>query len=56
MLLLPGDEVRTKCVYKSLGKNVTTVYGLSTQDEMCFAFLTYHPREAVIKDASCKIS
>jgi dopamine beta-monooxygenase len=39
----PGDEIRTKCVFKSSSKSVTTFQGDATSDEMCFGFLTIHP-------------
>lgn len=38
-----GDELRTKCVYKSSSKSRTTFQGDATSDEMCFGFLTIHP-------------
>lgn len=41
--VLPGDEIRTTCVYTSRYKTETTLFGESTQEEMCFGFLTYHP-------------
>ncbi|XP_048748779.1 tyramine beta-hydroxylase-like [Ostrea edulis] len=41
--VLPGDEIRTKCVFKSSSKSVTTFKGDATSDEMCFGFLTLHP-------------
>ena len=41
--VFPGDEIRTKCVFKSTSKSVTTFQGDATSDEMCFGFLTVHP-------------
>ncbi|XP_062566816.1 tyramine beta-hydroxylase-like [Saccostrea cucullata] len=41
--VLPGDEIRTKCVYKSSSKSVTTFKGDATSDEMCYGFLAIHP-------------
>ncbi|XP_052789490.1 dopamine beta-hydroxylase-like [Mya arenaria] len=41
----PGDELHTTCVWQSLDKTKTVNYGQGTQDEMCFAFLIYYPKE-----------
>ncbi|XP_052692764.1 DBH-like monooxygenase protein 2 homolog isoform X1 [Crassostrea angulata] len=41
--IFPGDEIRTRCVFKSTTKSVTTFQGDGTSDEMCFGFLTVHP-------------
>lgn len=41
--VLPGDSFRTTCQYEV---NDDTVFGRSTQEEMCIAFLTYYPRIA----------
>ncbi|KAG8192031.1 hypothetical protein JTE90_025297 [Oedothorax gibbosus] len=41
---LPGDQVTMECVYDSSERNVTTVGGESTQEEMCLLFLLYYPR------------
>ena len=38
----PGDSFRTTCQYKSSNN---TVFGLSSQNEMCIAFLMYYPRQ-----------
>ncbi|KAJ8300821.1 hypothetical protein KUTeg_022340 [Tegillarca granosa] len=43
---LPGDELKTTCVYKSKNKIKTTFYGDGTSEEMCFGFLTYHPKQS----------
>lgn len=37
----PGDSFRTVCQYKSND----TVFGFSSQEEMCIAFLAYYPRK-----------
>ncbi|KAI9347697.1 PHM/PNGase F domain-containing protein [Obelidium mucronatum] len=45
LLLCPGDNLLTQCTYiptAGVRKNVTT-FGESTNDEMCFNFLTYYP-------------
>ncbi|KAK3099911.1 hypothetical protein FSP39_011698 [Pinctada imbricata] len=45
--VLPGDELRTTCVYDSSGRDSTTYYGLGTNSEMCFAFMKYFPKENI---------
>ncbi|CAG5125662.1 unnamed protein product, partial [Candidula unifasciata] len=45
--LLPGDEIRTTCVYNSLSTDRYVYYGEGTSDEMCYGFLTYYPKDAV---------
>ncbi|XP_061434277.1 DBH-like monooxygenase protein 1 isoform X2 [Lethenteron reissneri] len=42
--VLPGDELVTECTYRSTSRSHTTTGGLSTQDEMCIAFIYYYPR------------
>ncbi|PNH04336.1 MOXD1 1 [Tetrabaena socialis] len=44
-LLLPGDSLITTCSYDSTSRTNVTKYGESTQDEMCFNFLFYYPRD-----------
>jgi len=39
----PGDEIRTRCVYSSNNKSQVTYFGAGTDDEMCYAFITYYP-------------
>jgi len=39
----PGDSFKTSCQYLS----EDTVFGLSSQQEMCIAFLTYYPRQFI---------
>ena len=36
--VLPGDSFRTTCYYKDGSK-----FGLSSQDEMCIAYMMYYP-------------
>ncbi|XP_061190243.1 dopamine beta-hydroxylase-like [Saccostrea echinata] len=45
--VLPGDELGTKCVFKSSSKSFTTFKGDATSDEMCYGFLTVHPMKNV---------
>jgi len=42
-VILPGDELITHCVWDSSKKNVTTVGGEATQNEMCVNALMYYP-------------
>ncbi|PNH04333.1 MOXD1 1 [Tetrabaena socialis] len=44
-LLTPGDSLITTCSYDSTSRTDVTKYGESTQDEMCFNFLYYYPRD-----------
>ena len=46
----PGDELRTKCYFNSQSRNTTTVWGESTQQEMCFGILYYYPQNAVRRE------
>ncbi|KAL3870847.1 hypothetical protein ACJMK2_038884 [Sinanodonta woodiana] len=41
--LRPGDELRTVCTYSSTNINRTVKFGIGTDEEMCFGFLTYYP-------------
>ena len=43
LLLRDGDRVRTTCVYDNPGTRDVT-FGPSSDDEMCFDFVTYYPR------------
>ncbi|XP_048751432.2 tyramine beta-hydroxylase-like isoform X1 [Ostrea edulis] len=45
--VIPGDELKTKCVFKSSSKSVTTFQGDATSAEMCFGFLTIYPAKHV---------
>lgn len=44
--MLPGDSFRTVCTYDSKGKN-DTVFGLSSQEEMCISNYLYYPRKTM---------
>ena len=44
--VLPGDTFRTVCTYSSSTPGQT--FGLSTQEEMCIAFLLYYPAKTVL--------
>ena len=46
--ILPGDELKTTCVFKSTNKKTTTFSGRGTNDEMCFAFLTVFPAKNLL--------
>ena len=45
--ILPGDEILTTCEYNSMSTNKTTKWGNATDDEMCFAFIWYYPRQSL---------
>lgn len=47
VVLSPGDELRTTCVYDSTSRDVTTRAGSGYREEMCFGFLTFYPKQAV---------
>ncbi|KAH3792360.1 MOXD1 homolog 1-like isoform X2 [Dreissena polymorpha] len=47
VMIHPGDEMKTTCVYQSVKRNLTTFYGEGTQEEMCFSFLIYYPMESM---------
>lgn len=44
--LMPGDELRVTCQYDTSKKNVTTSFGESTDNEMCWSALMYYPAQA----------
>ena len=43
-VIKPGDSFRTSCYFNA---NDDTVFGLSSSEEMCMAFLYYFPRKTV---------
>jgi len=51
--MLPGDEIRTTCVFNSMSTPYWTYYGDGTFDEMCFGFLTMYPKDAFAPEARC---
>lgn len=52
ILLQPGDEIRTHCVYNSMERNTTTRYGESSRAEMCFMFWMYAREEVLPIDCA----
>ncbi|XP_067660247.1 dopamine beta-hydroxylase-like [Haliotis asinina] len=40
-----GDSLKTTCVYRSLSKTRTTMYGDGSYDEMCFGLFSYFPEQ-----------
>ncbi|CAG5117330.1 unnamed protein product, partial [Candidula unifasciata] len=48
--LLPGDEIRTTCVFSTLTSTRYVYYGEATSEEMCFGFLTMYPKQALVTD------
>ncbi|KAK3087134.1 hypothetical protein FSP39_002131 [Pinctada imbricata] len=47
VLMEPGDEIRTTCVFSSINKTKTVYFGDGTNDEMCYGFLNYHPAKNI---------
>ncbi|WP_181197983.1 monooxygenase [Enhygromyxa salina] len=45
-VLMPGDEVRTHCVYDNSGNNNPVHGGPETKDEMCINFVLYYPKSS----------
>ncbi|XP_046555577.1 LOW QUALITY PROTEIN: MOXD1 homolog 1-like, partial [Haliotis rubra] len=43
----PGDVFKTTCVYRTVSRRVTTVWGEGTNDEMCYSLLMFYPKSAV---------
>ncbi|BFZ05846.1 hypothetical protein BsWGS_08885 [Bradybaena similaris] len=48
--LLPGDEIRTSCVFNTLTSSRYVYYGEATSEEMCYGFLTMYPKQAMKTD------
>ena len=40
---MAGDELRLSCTFKSTSRDSVVYYGDGTQEEMCFAFVSYYP-------------
>jgi len=45
IVIQPGDDIQTTCVYRSEDRTEMVYFGDGTQEEMCFAFLLYYPKE-----------
>lgn len=45
--LLPGDEIRTTCVYNAMNSPEYVFFGEATKDEMCFGFVFVYPKSAI---------
>ncbi|CAG5132239.1 unnamed protein product [Candidula unifasciata] len=50
--IYPGDSLISNCGYQTMNRQKTTFWGEATQEEMCFGFLTYYPREN-LRDSFC---
>jgi copper type II ascorbate-dependent monooxygenase-like protein len=44
LIVEPGDEVQTHCVYDSSERTAVTIGGPGTENEMCWNLVTYWPR------------
>ncbi|CAI5527452.1 unnamed protein product [Closterium sp. Naga37s-1] len=51
--LLPGDELKTTCVWDSSSRSQATPGGPSTSDEMCVDYLIYYPARPTQVLGSC---
>ncbi|CAL1525882.1 unnamed protein product [Lymnaea stagnalis] len=51
--VLPGDEIRSTCVFNSMSSKRYIYFGESTQEEMCVMFLTVYPARAVRSTNNC---
>nr|KAG5700389.1 hypothetical protein BaRGS_029641 [Batillaria attramentaria] len=49
----PGDEIRTTCEYSSTYKAVSTYWGESTSDEMCYGFMAFYPAQGMLGEPFC---
>lgn len=44
IVILPTDQITVECTYDSTKKDKVTFGGISTEEEMCLAFLLYYPK------------
>jgi hypothetical protein len=49
-VLMPGDEVRTHCVYDNSGNPNPVEGGAQTEDEMCINFVLYYPKSPTLNE------
>ncbi|CAF0842897.1 unnamed protein product [Didymodactylos carnosus] len=54
--LYPGDEFVTRCTYTTKNKNIITLGGERTEDEMCLHMFTYYPRMKDIYKCTTMVS
>ena len=45
VVLKPGNELMTRCVYNTVSRQENTYYGDDTFNEMCYGIFTYYPAE-----------
>ena len=50
--LRPGDVMRIQCTYNTMARSTCTYGGDGSQDEMCLAFLSVYPANAVSQSVS----
>ncbi|XP_033732467.1 tyramine beta-hydroxylase-like isoform X2 [Pecten maximus] len=43
--ILPGDEIKTTCTFRTVDQNRTIFIGDGTSDEMCFGFIIVYPAQ-----------
>jgi len=44
MVILPGDDIVTHCIYDTTSRTNITYAGYTTEDEMCLNFVLYYPK------------
>ena len=44
----PGDEIKVTCTWNTEGKDEETIFGESTQDEMCFFIAQIYPFDQTV--------
>ncbi|KAH9489133.1 hypothetical protein Btru_057526 [Bulinus truncatus] len=53
ILVNPGDELRTTCVFRRTSAPHPVCWGEATSDEMCFGFITYFPLLSKLEQPWC---
>ncbi|KAK7091386.1 dopamine beta-hydroxylase-like [Littorina saxatilis] len=48
VVINPGDEMEVTCNYQSLSTNVTTTYGETSRNEMCYVYMTVYPVQNLV--------
>jgi len=44
IVIMPGDDIITHCIYDTSTKTNVTHFGFSTENEMCLTFVLYYPK------------
>ena len=48
IIVNPGDEFKTTCVYNTMSKENLTYWADDTFSEMCFGIFTYFPKSDIV--------